>query len=43
MREVFARSNTYRSLHAGYEELAVYGTSAKILVDDFDSVIITTA
>ena len=39
MREVFARSNTYRSLHAGYEELAVYGTSAKILVDDFDSVI----
>ena len=37
--DVFARSNTYRALHSMYEELGAYGTSASIIVDDFDSVI----
>ena len=39
MLDVFARSNTYRALHSMYEELGAYGTSASIIVDDFDSVI----
>ena len=39
MRDVFARSNTYRSLSANYEELALYGTCADIVVDDFENVI----
>lgn len=39
MRTVFARSNTYRSLHSLYEELIGYGTGASIVLDDFDDVI----
>lgn len=39
MRDVFTRSNTYRALHAGYEELGVFGTSAKLVADDYDTVI----
>lgn len=39
MREVFARSNTYRSLSTGYEELGLYGTCASIIVPDFKDVI----
>ena len=39
MREVFARSNTYRSLSTGYEELGLYGTCASIIVPDFNDVI----
>jgi hypothetical protein len=39
LRDVFARSNTYRALHAGYEELGVFGTSAKLMDADFDSII----
>lgn len=38
MRDVFTRSNTYRALHNLYEELAVYGTGASIVLDDFDDV-----
>lgn len=37
--DILAKSNTYRMLHNMYEELAVYGTGASILVNDFDNVI----
>ena len=36
---IFHRSNTYRALHAMYEELAVYGTAACVMQTDFDDVI----
>lgn len=39
MRQIFARSNTYRSLHMIYEELAGFGTGATIVLGDFESVI----
>lgn len=39
MLEVFKRSNTYRVLKHLYKELAVFGTAACILVEDFDNVI----
>lgn len=39
MLTVFQRSNTYRALHSIYEELAVFGTAACIVAEDFDSVI----
>jgi len=34
MQRVFARSNTYRTLHQMYEELAVFGTSVSIMLPD---------
>lgn len=37
--DVFARSNTYRSLHTMYEELGAYGVAATIVLPDFDNVI----
>lgn len=39
LREVFARSNTYRVLHAGYEELGLFGTWATVMLPDFDTVV----
>lgn len=39
MREVFARSNTYRALSTVYEELGLFGTAASIVVPDYDGVI----
>jgi hypothetical protein len=39
MLSVFAKSNTYRALHTTYEELAVFGTSAKVVMDDYTNVI----
>lgn len=36
---VFAKSNTYRVLHQMYEELAVFGTAACIVLSDYESVI----
>lgn len=39
MLTIFAKSNTYRSLHICYEELGLYGTHATLVVDDFDTVI----
>lgn len=39
MRDVFARSNTYRALHSVYEELGAYGTAATIVLPDFEDVI----
>lgn len=39
MAMVFAKSNTYRALHTTYEELGAFGTAAKIVLSDFDSII----
>lgn len=39
MLNVFQRSNTYRALHTMYEELAVYGTAATVVMSDFDTVV----
>ena len=39
MQRVFQVSNTYRALHMMYEELGAFGTSAGVLMDDYDSVI----
>lgn len=39
MLAVFAKSNTYRALQQTYEELGVFGTSAKVVLDDFDNVV----
>jgi hypothetical protein len=36
---VFQRSNTYRALHAMYEELGAFGTAACIVLPDFNNVI----
>lgn len=38
IREVFNASNVYRGLHAGYEELGLFGTWSTLLEDDFDTV-----
>lgn len=39
MHTVFQRSNTYRALHAVYEELGAFGTAASIILPDFDDVL----
>lgn len=39
MLEVFSKSNTYRALHQGYEELGSFGTFATIVTEDYKSVI----
>lgn len=39
MRLVFSKSNTYRALHGMYEELGAFGTSASIILPDYDNVI----
>jgi hypothetical protein len=39
MLRVFAKSNTYRALHSGYEELGVFGTWSCIQQPDFANVI----
>ena len=39
MRTIFARSNTYRSLHSMYEELITYGTAASIVLPDYHDVV----
>lgn len=39
MQMVFAKSNTYRALHSMYEELGAFGTSANIVLPDFQGVI----
>jgi len=39
MLDIFARSNTYRSLHSMYEEIAAFGTGAAIILPDFDNVV----
>lgn len=39
MLAIFAKSNTYRALHSGYEELGVFGTWSSVLMDDFKNVV----
>lgn len=39
MQMIFAKSNTYRSLHSMYEELGAFGTASSIVLPDFDNVI----
>ena len=39
MQMIFNQSNVYRALQSSYEELGAFGTSAVIMLDDFDSVI----
>lgn len=39
MLDIFARSNTYRTLHGLYEELGCFGTGASIFMNDFENVI----
>ncbi len=39
LRAIFAASNTYRALHAIYEELGLFGTACSIVLPDFDNVI----
>lgn len=39
MQMVFSKSNTYRALHSGYEELGAFGTWANIVVPDFKRVV----
>lgn len=39
MREVFARSNTYRVLHQMYHELGAFGTACSVIMPDYDNVI----
>lgn len=39
MRAVFNSSNTYRALHSMYEELAVFGTAAAVVLPNYENVI----
>lgn len=39
MQMVFNQSNVYRALQMAYEELGAFGTTAVVMLDDFDSVI----
>jgi hypothetical protein len=39
MRDIFSRSNSYRTLHATYEELGAFGTGPALWLEDFDTVI----
>lgn len=39
MLDIFARSNTYLTLHSLYEELGCFGTGCSIFMDDFERVI----
>lgn len=39
MLDIFAKSNTYRSLHSQYEELGAFGTSAVLVGEDYRNVI----
>ena len=39
MQMVFAKSNTYRALHAMYEELGAFGTAGCIVLPDYKGVI----
>jgi hypothetical protein len=39
MRDIFARSNLYNALQTVYEELAVFGTGAMLVQEDYNDVI----
>lgn len=36
MLDIFAKSNTYLTLHSMYEELGAFGTGCSIMMDDFE-------
>lgn len=39
MLDIFSKSNTYRALHSGYEEMGAFGTMASIVLPDYKNVI----
>lgn len=39
MHRVFAKSNTYRTLHQMYEQLGAFGTAVSVVLPDFNNVI----
>lgn len=39
IRNIFAASNTYRTLHMMYGELGLFGTAADVVVNDFENVL----
>ena len=39
MLMIFAKSNTYRALHASYEELGAFGTSATVVLPNYKNVL----
>lgn len=39
MRSVFSSSNVYRALHTMYEEIGLFGTSATVLMPDYNNVV----
>lgn len=39
MLDIFSKSNTYRALHSGYEELGAFGTMSSIIMPDYKNVI----
>jgi hypothetical protein len=43
MRAIFAKSNTYRSLHSMYEELGAFSTAVNIIEPNFKTVIWNTS
>jgi hypothetical protein len=42
MRDIFAKSNTYRALHSLYEELGAFGTGANFITPNFKTVMHNT-
>lgn len=39
MRQVFAKSNTYRAFHTMYQEMGAFGTAPSIVMEDYNEVI----
>ena len=39
MHSVLADSNAYEGLHSGYEEIATFGTSAMLMLDDYRDIV----
>ncbi|MBP8282307.1 MAG: hypothetical protein KAX46_00065 [Chromatiaceae bacterium] len=39
MRTIFAKGNTYRTLHSLYEEIGAFGTGAALLLPDYNDVL----
>lgn len=39
MQMIFAKSNTYRALHASYEELGAFGTASTLVLPNFKNII----
>jgi hypothetical protein len=39
MLDIYGKSNTYRALHSGYEELGAFGTMSSIIMPSYENVI----